>query len=214
MNKSGGLQRFTAVLSSATISAAVDNYRMKQLECAPNPTRVGGKENYRIDTSTRRSRLRNHPIAMSEFWSACLNRFEQELPAQQFNTWIKGLQLVNEETGPTHFRLVAPNRFVMQWVRERYLAQIEALGQDFFSSPVNINLAVADAAPDLPAVTPGIEPERSPTPTATKPFTTGDPEYEKTRLNAEFTFDTLVTGRANDLASRRSAGGPESRGFL
>ena len=137
---------------------------------------------------------------MSEFWSACLNRFEQELPAQQFNTWIKSLQLVNEETGPTHFRLVAPNRFVMQWVRERYLAQIEALGQDFFSSPVNINLAVADAAPDLPAVTPGIEPERSPTPTATKPFTTGDPEYEKTRLNAEFTFDTLVTGRANDLA--------------
>ena len=104
---------------------------------------------------------------MSEFWSACLNRFEQELPAQQFNTWIKSLQLVNEETGPTHFRLVAPNRFVMQWVRERYLAQIEALGQDFFSSPVNINLAVADAAPDLPAVTPGIEPERSPTPTAT-----------------------------------------------
>jgi chromosomal replication initiator protein len=138
---------------------------------------------------------------MSEFWSACLNRFEQELPAQQFNTWIKGLQLVNDEAGPTHFRLVAPNRFVMQWVRERYLGQIEALGQEFFAAPVSINLAVADAAPDLPPVTESSEPAPSTiVPAAVKTARSGDPEYEKTRLNAEFTFDTLVTGRANDLA--------------
>jgi chromosomal replication initiator protein len=86
---------------------------------------------------------------MSEFWSACLNRFEQELPAQQFNTWIKGLRLETDAAGPTHFRLVAPNRFVMQWVRERYLAQIEALGLDFFSTPININLGVAETPVEL-----------------------------------------------------------------
>jgi chromosomal replication initiator protein len=138
---------------------------------------------------------------MSEFWSACLNRFEQELPAQQFNTWIKGLRLESDEAGPTHFRLVAPNRFVMQWVRERYLGQIEALGQDFFSTPISINLAVADAAADLPAVTHGTDETPPVKPVAAvKPGRSGDPEYEKTRLNAEFTFDTLVTGRANDLA--------------
>jgi chromosomal replication initiator protein len=89
---------------------------------------------------------------MSEFWSACLNRFEQELPAQQFNTWIKGLRLETDAAGPTHFRLVAPNRFVMQWVRERYLAQIEALGLDFFASPININLGVAEAVAESPPV--------------------------------------------------------------
>jgi chromosomal replication initiator protein len=83
---------------------------------------------------------------MSEFWSACLSRLEQELPAQQFNTWIKGLQLVDGDTGPGHFRLIAPNRFVMQWVRERYLGQIESLGREFFSTPVNITLSVSDAA--------------------------------------------------------------------
>lgn len=138
---------------------------------------------------------------MSEFWSACLNRFEQELPAQQFNTWIKGLQLVNDDAGPTHFRLVAPNRFVMQWVRERYLSQIEALGQEFFSAPVSINLAVADATPDLPVAADASDHLPStPAPAAVKAARSGDPEYEKTRLNAEFTFDTLVTGRANDLA--------------
>jgi chromosomal replication initiator protein len=80
---------------------------------------------------------------MNDFWSVCLNRFERELPAQQFNTWIKGLQIERDGTTEGHFKLVAPNRFVMQWVRERYLNQIEALGKEYFSAPVNIALDVA-----------------------------------------------------------------------
>ncbi len=143
----------------------------------------------------------NHPSAMSDFWSACLNRFEQELPAQQFNTWIKGLRLEDDETGPTHFRLIAPNRFVMQWVRERYLAQIEALGIEFFSSPINISLHVADAVAEVPAVTSSTDAIQTVVPTNTPiQARSEDAAYEKTRLNADFTFDTLVTGRANDLA--------------
>ncbi|MCX7145927.1 MAG: chromosomal replication initiator protein DnaA [Sulfuritalea sp.] len=138
---------------------------------------------------------------MSDFWSACLNRFEQELPAQQFNTWIKGLRLEDDETGPAHFRLIAPNRFVMQWVRERYLAQIEALGVEFFSSPINISLRVADAVAEVPAVTSSTDAIPAVVPTNTPiQARSGDAAYEKTRLNADFTFDTLVTGRANDLA--------------
>lgn len=136
---------------------------------------------------------------MNEFWSACLNRFEQELPAQQFNTWIKGLRLEADEAGPRHFRLIAPNRFVMQWVRERYLAQIEALGLEFHSAPININLAVTGVTADIPPAADNAEPAPATAPAA-MPVRSGDPAYEKTRLNAEFTFDTLVTGRANDLA--------------
>ena len=138
---------------------------------------------------------------MSEFWSTCLSRFEQELPAQQFNTWIKGLRLEQDKAGPTHFCLVAPNRFVMQWVRERYLAQIEALGLDFFSAPIDIKLAVADAVAEPPSVTDLTEARSTVEPVPyVAPGKNCDPVYEKTRLNAEFTFDTLVTGRANDLA--------------
>ncbi len=138
---------------------------------------------------------------MSEFWSACLNRFAQELPAQQFNTWIKGLRLEQTDAGPTHFKLVAPNRFVMQWVRERYLAQIEALGLDFFSTPININLGVAETPVELPLATETRSDQTiDETVLISKPVRSGDPTYEKTRLNADFTFDTLVTGRANDLA--------------
>jgi chromosomal replication initiator protein len=138
---------------------------------------------------------------MRDFWSTCLNRFEQDLPAQQFNTWIKGLRLESDDTALTNFHLVAPNKFVMQWVRERYLAQIELLGREFFSSPISITLGVADTATETPTTfidtttltaPPAIQ--------ATVTATTGDPVYTKSRLNSEFTFDTLVTGRANDLA--------------
>ena len=138
---------------------------------------------------------------MSEFWSVCLNRFEQDLPAQQFNTWIKGLRLENDTGNPTQFRLVAPNRFVMQWVRERYLAQIETLGLEFFSTPISINLAVAEMVGELPVAAEEPAEKLAATPSAGNiSIKNGDPAYEKTRLNAEFTFDTLVTGRANDLA--------------
>jgi chromosomal replication initiator protein len=141
-------------------------------------------------------------LPMNDFWSTCLNRFERELPAQQFNTWIKGLQLENDGSSAGHFKLVAPNRFVMQWVRERYLTQIEALGKEYFSAPVSIVLAVAEAVRDV-AATPSEKEEvpQADTIVEAKKFThPSDPAYEKTRLNADFTFDTLVTGRANDLA--------------
>jgi chromosomal replication initiator protein len=136
---------------------------------------------------------------MNDFWSACLNRFERELPAQQFNTWIKGLQLEEDGSSEGQFRLVAPNRFVMQWVRERYLAQIEALGKEYFSTPISIALGIAESAPETVSTTDDHQaPLAPPVPETRKAVS--DPAYEKTRLNADFTFDTLVTGRANDLA--------------
>ncbi len=138
---------------------------------------------------------------MNDFWSACLNRFEQELPAQQFNTWIKGLHLEHDGSDNGKFKLVAPNRFVMQWVRERYLNQIETLGKEYFSMPVSIVLSVVESVREIPApvevmddAPASLGPERK------KNGAESDLIYEKTRLNADFTFDTLVTGRANDLA--------------
>ena len=148
---------------------------------------------------------------MSEFWSACLSQFEKDLPAQQYNTWIKTLRLEEDaaaaERVPTRLRLLAPNRFVLQWVRERYLEKIENLSRQFFAEPVTISLALADApapapAGDVPA-RPGHDADRAqPTKPAKAPAIVAYPDngYEKTRLNADFTFDTLVTGRANDLA--------------
>jgi chromosomal replication initiator protein len=154
---------------------------------------------------------------MSEFWSACLNRFERDLPAQQFNTWIKSLRLEDDGVAADgsgaarRMRLLAPNRFILQWVRERYLAQIEALSHQYFTEPVELSLTLdetpraaeaAAAGDDLPdeTVAPA-EVEAVPLLPNVLPTTrSADPAYERSRLNPEFTFDALVSGRANDLA--------------
>jgi chromosomal replication initiator protein len=71
-----------------------------------------------------------------ELWPFCLSRLEQELPQQQYNTWIKTLRAEAGEDGT--FRLIAPNRFVLQWVRERYLSRIHELGETFTGGPLQI----------------------------------------------------------------------------
>jgi chromosomal replication initiator protein len=143
---------------------------------------------------------------MNDFWTSCLRQLEQELPPQQFNTWIKALRLEESDVSNQSLRLVAPNRFVLQWVRERYLRRLEDLANQFFSQPVRISI-------DLPETS---DHERSnfSGSTAVKGealfgansssvpgvLQSTESSYEKTRLNPVFTFDTLVTGRANDLA--------------
>ncbi|QDX81959.1 chromosomal replication initiation protein DnaA [Denitratisoma sp. DHT3] len=153
---------------------------------------------------------------MSDFWATCLSRFEHELSAQQFNTWIKALRIEDEGASTGKLRLYAPNRFVLQWVRDRYLDQIEALGKEFFGEEVNVSLNIYSNTPpvsevlraDGAASTQGKKVVAEPA--AAIPVTPvsggatlvhlSDPAYDKTRLNPDFTFDNLVTGRANDLA--------------
>ena len=164
-----------------------------------------------------------------DVWSFCLSRLQVELPAQQFNTWIKALSADTDHVSETPgLRLRAPNRFVLQWVRERYLRRISELGEEFLGAPLNLELSLPEASaksvsrrpahapvatkvesdPEpspIEAVLSGQamavpEPVRSRSVTPDAPGAAGDIAYEKTRLNPDFTFDTLVTGRANDLA--------------
>lgn len=136
-----------------------------------------------------------------DLWPLCLASFQQELPAQQFNAWIKCLRLECE--APGSLRLLAPNRFILQWVRERYLARIESLLRQLDANIHSVSLALDDTEPapkPSPIETPAdTSPEVQPV--EVLPATRGsDPAYEKTRLNPDFSFDTLVTGRSNDLA--------------
>ena len=81
--------------------------------------------------------------AINNFWAFCLSQFEQELPAQQFNTWIRPLRLEGGDNPEDGLRLLAPNGFILKWTKERYLARIEELALTFFSSPVSVSLLVA-----------------------------------------------------------------------
>lgn len=146
-------------------------------------------------------------LRMNAFWSSCLRQLEQELPPQQFNTWIKALRLENGDESNQSLKLVAPNRFVLQWVRERYLHRLEDLAKQFFAEPVqiSINLPESSEVERLDVPPPAVTDKNETVSITSTPILVFQPNgsdsaYEKTRLNSTFTFDTLVTGRANDLA--------------
>jgi len=147
---------------------------------------------------------------MAGFWESCLQRFEQELPAQQFNTWIRPLRLEGEVTAlDDGLRLIAPNTFILKWVRDRYLTRIEEYSRSFFSGPVSIALVIGSAKTANRVESNSEAGEKSPAkpaassdkkaPSSEKPRSKSG-NYEKSRLFQSMTFDNLVVGKANDLA--------------
>ena len=67
-----------------------------------------------------------HSVTPSPAWAACLSAFERELTPQQFATWIRPLSCADESG---RLRLIAPNRFVLQWVKDRFGGRIETLAR-------------------------------------------------------------------------------------
>ncbi|HQN64877.1 MAG TPA: chromosomal replication initiator protein DnaA [Methylophilus sp.] len=144
---------------------------------------------------------------MDNFWPACLSRFQQELSAQQFNTWIKPLKT---EVGEKVVRVVAPNKFVLQWVKERFLGKIEAIAAELLPFDIAIELCISDKLPleirdrkttKLPKM--AEQETLSAIKTNETPTTNNRRSAERERgtgLNQSFNFDNYVTGRANQLA--------------
>ncbi|MGS2718360.1 chromosomal replication initiator protein DnaA [Eionea flava] len=80
-------------------------------------------------------------------WQQCLSSLQQELSSQQFNTWIRPLTVDESVDSPYEFCLLAPNRFILDWVNDKFLSRIKELVQQFFSdaqlpSPQKIMLRV------------------------------------------------------------------------
>src|SRR5438067_97051 len=138
---------------------------------------------------------------MQNLWDACLRRLEQELPAQQFNTWIRPLAPETDATNDTLI-LTAPNRFVLELVRERFAARIERLAAEARVRELGLRLVLARAV-ELP-VLPAQAPERPPAEPGIQ---------ERSRLNRGFTFDSIVTGKANQQARAAAIQVAESPGI-
>src|SRR6516165_12311397 len=90
-------------------------------------------------------------MSTPSFWANCLDAFKHELTPQQFNTWIRPLRL---EFSGDSLMLIAPNRFVLQWVKERFAARIEELAATAVGRPLRLALTVADAAERVETVAP------------------------------------------------------------
>ncbi len=137
---------------------------------------------------------------MENFWPTCLGRFKQELSAQQFNTWIKPLRCEVFEGG---VRLLAPNRFVQQWVKDRFLGKIEQLSLEFYPEPIAIEIALIEnghtSAVELPQTPETVSSETVPPKRAVRSKPAKSLE-DGSGLNPVFNFDNFVTGKANQLA--------------
>ena len=123
---------------------------------------------------------------MNSFWRSCLSHFEQQLPPQQFKTWIKPLKFQAAANAVT---LTAPNRFVLQWIRDRFLGEIQRLAVERLGAAVTVSLVLVEK--ELPAPSKSLTPETH----GSKPST-----RDISRLNPDFNFTTFVTGKANELA--------------
>jgi chromosomal replication initiator protein len=143
---------------------------------------------------------------MQSLWQSCLARLEKELPAQQFNTWIR--PLAADRDGADALRLVAPNRFVLQWVKDRFLARIQALATEQTGKPIRIALGLPEAAESPDPGAPVLAPVKSPSPPVEKPAAPMPPRPaaaerksgERSSVISEFTFENFVPGKANQLA--------------
>jgi chromosomal replication initiator protein len=123
------------------------------------------------------------------FWQGCLDSFQRELTQQQFNTWIRPLRLEHAGEG---LRLVAPNRFVLQWVKERFASRIEELAAVAVGRPLRLAFVVAEATDRHHPL--------APTAAAPEPPPLAARRGEQASLNPAFTFSTFVAGKANQLA--------------
>jgi chromosomal replication initiator protein len=144
-------------------------------------------------------------------WNYLLDRLGNDIPEQQFNTWIRPLQCVQQQD---RLRLMAPNAFVLDWVKKNYLDKLHGyLGELREGDPVSISLEIGSAPREGVAPPPGRAsvtgtPGTGITGISRQGFSTSvatqEPESELPTVNREFTFDSFVEGKSNQLA--RAAG--------
>jgi len=164
-----------------------------------------------------------------DLWQRGCERLAAELPEQQFNTWIRPLAptphaVATDAAGPDgngDAEVVAvsvPNRFKLDWIRTQYAGRIESVLTDLAGRPVRLELTLAPRPEPAPgAATPpaarggmasaaaiaaaALDRAAVGSPGATAaPVRTPAPASTPHRLNTALTFDTLVAGRANQMA--------------
>lgn len=125
-------------------------------------------------------------------WESCLEKLEGELTPQQFNTWIRPLHAIEEDD---NIKLLAPNRFVLDWITEKYLDRINTLLEKIVNGQ-NCNLVIEVGSQTKSGNTPKTSIRTAEVPATTKRYS----NY----LNSIFTFSNFVEGKSNQLARAAS----------
>ncbi len=154
---------------------------------------------------------------MIQIWQDCSQRLERELTPQQFSAWIKPLRALSYDAGTHQLRICAPNRFKLDAIRAQFAARIKAAATDVAQHPIDVLFEVHTTPVLLDGVTPPTAAsEQSPSGAvvaaqelmaasrlndgAPMPSASPTEHVERARLHPQLTFDTFVTGKANQLA--------------
>ncbi len=151
--------------------------------------------------------------SLNTFWLSCLDHFRRELNAQQFNTWIKPLQIDSVLDNENEVVLIAPNRFVSQWVKDNFIAHIEKMAQSYFDKKIQFLLKLSEPAEIKPNQTEADSGEPQQESRPAPKVIHQPPKKDPNGLNPQFTFDNFVTGKANQLARAGAIQVAESPGI-
>jgi chromosomal replication initiator protein len=141
----------------------------------------------------------------TDLWQRGCDRLAAELPEQQFNTWIRPLPRaqIADRGDQAVATLSVPNRFKLDWIRLQYGARIEGVLSDLAGKPVRLELSLTPRAPLATPVRSATAEGQTNGAAATLPTPAapaGAPLLPPHRLLPALTFDTLVAGRANQMA--------------
>ncbi|MDP3562090.1 MAG: chromosomal replication initiator protein DnaA [Legionellaceae bacterium] len=137
----------------------------------------------------------------ANIWQKCLNLLQEEYPAQQFNTWLRPLQA---ETVDNTLVLLAPNRFVVDWVKKHFYARITELVNQLSPDAIKF-VSIEIGSKIIAAVETPKSVTTEQTVTQSKIIAKKNTDHFKNSyLNRKFLFDSFVEGNSNQLARAAS----------
>lgn len=138
---------------------------------------------------------------MSLLWQRCRARLEEELTPQQFNTWVRPLG--GEETAGG-LQLRAPNKFVLDWVRDKYWRRIVEMVEEQGIDPANLSIVVGSETIEAPVVAAQpVEVSNDSESPSERPKSTSH-RRASSSVRKDFTFSNFVEGKSNQLARAAS----------
>ncbi|GAA6142291.1 chromosomal replication initiator protein DnaA [Hydrogenophaga sp. 5NK40-0174] len=140
--------------------------------------------------------------ATDSLWQNCVERMAQEIPEQQFNTWIRPLT-ASVASDSSKVTISVANRFKLDWIRAQYAQRITALLEEENGSPVILELAITPRGAPVRRAAPvrSVQDQvLSELPEVAPVEAAGVTSAPRSRLNPALTFSTLVEGSANRMA--------------
>ncbi len=132
-------------------------------------------------------------------WQSCMDQLAQELPEQQFNTWIKPLFAIVQDDLSKVTLLIA-NRFKLDWVRAQYSGRIAGMLERIYGQPVAVELVLAPKEPPVRTAAISSLSGGSVVEERSEFGEERTPQGPKNRLNTGLSFDNLIEGTANRMA--------------